>query len=75
MQSTIARNDAEETAFVLFKLKRQHFESGDKAGKMLTMRLKQEESEHLISTIYDCNGQPIQDQKQMNHSLKRYYKK
>lgn len=75
MQSTIARNDAEETAFVLFKLKRQHFESGDKAGKMLTMRLKQEESEHLISTIYDCNGQPIQDQKLMNHSLKRYYKK
>uniref|UniRef100_A0A667ZNP8 Reverse transcriptase domain-containing protein n=1 Tax=Myripristis murdjan TaxID=586833 RepID=A0A667ZNP8_9TELE len=65
----------EETAFALFKLKRKYFESGDKAGKMLAMRLKQTESKHLISKIYDCNGQPTQDQKQMNHCFKNYYKK
>lgn len=65
----------EKTAFALFKLKLKHFESGDKAGKMLAMRLKQIESKHTISKIYDCNGQPIQDQKQINYCFRRYYKK
>ena len=31
----------EETAFALFRLRRKYFESGDKAGKMLALRLKQ----------------------------------
>ena len=62
----------EETAFALFKLK--YFESGEKAGKMLSMRIKQIESKHLISNIYDGSGRIIQDSKQIN-CFKSYYEK
>ena len=54
----------EETTFALFKLKRKYFESGDKAGKMLAMRLKQMEAKHFILNIHDCDGQNVQEPKQ-----------
>lgn len=31
----------EETAFSLYRLRKKHFECGDKAGKMLALQLKQ----------------------------------
>ncbi len=65
----------EETTFALFKLKRKNFDSGDKAGKMLAMRLKQLEAKHFISNIYDCDGQNVQDPKQINNCFKTYYTK
>ncbi len=40
----------EETAFALFILRRKYFESGNKAGKMLALRLKQ--LEQLVDTVY-----------------------
>ncbi len=61
----------EETTFALFNLKRKNLDSGDKAGKMLAMRLKQLEAKHFISNIYDCDGQNVQDPKQSNNFVKK----
>ena len=36
----------EETAFAMFRLHRKYFESGDKVGKMLALRLKQLQNLH-----------------------------
>ena len=46
----------EENAFSLFQLRRKYYESGDKAGKMLALRLKQQENRQAIASIYDVNG-------------------
>lgn len=49
----------EETAFALF---RQYFESGDKTGKMLALRLKQLENRQSIPFICDSTGGAIYEQ-------------
>ena len=63
----------EETKFALFKLKRKYIESDDKAGK--NSGKEQIESKHLISIIYDCNKQLIQEPKQIDNCFKTHYKK
>ena len=52
----------EETAFAVFRLRRKYFESGDKAGKMLALWLKQLQNRHSISHICKSTGEVIYEQ-------------
>lgn len=61
----------EENAFALFQLCRIFFESGDKAGKMLALRLKQQEK--LSSSINDEDGSLVCNQIQINHAFTKFY--
>lgn len=63
----------EETAFALFQLRRKHFESGDKAGKMLAHKLKQAENMHSILVIKDRKGTLHTDNTSINLAFKHYY--
>lgn len=53
----------EETSTALYKLRKKHFETGDKVGRMLALKLKQIESNSSITTIYDHNGSLVCEQK------------
>lgn len=63
----------EETAFALFRLRRKYFEAGDKAGKMLSLRLKQLENRQSIPFICDSTGTPIYEQTQINNAFREFY--
>lgn len=63
----------EENAFALYQLRRREYESGDKAGKMLALRLKQQESRQTISSIYDVNGALVCDQLGINQAFANFY--
>uniref|UniRef100_A0A667XLN8 Reverse transcriptase domain-containing protein n=1 Tax=Myripristis murdjan TaxID=586833 RepID=A0A667XLN8_9TELE len=43
--------------------------------KMLAMRLKQIEAKHLISSINGCDGQLVQEPKEINNCFREYYMK
>ncbi len=63
----------EETSFALFQLHKKYFESGEKAGEMLALRLKQMEYQHYIPAIYDCKGSLVCEQKQINAAFQEFY--
>ena len=63
----------EETSFVLSQLPKKYFESGEQAGKMLALRLKQIENQHFIPAIYDCKGSLVCEQKQINAAFQEFY--
>lgn len=65
----------EETSTALYKLRRKYFESGDKAGRMLALRLKQIESNSSITAIYDHNGSLVCERKEINLAFQEYYSK
>ena len=65
----------EETSYALYKLRRKHFESGDKAGKLLALRLKQIENNSSITSIYDCGGSMVREQKDINNAFREHYSK
>ena len=65
----------EETAFAVFRLRRKYFESGDKAGKMLALWLKQLQNRHSISHICKSTGEVIYEQTQINTAFREYYSK
>ncbi len=47
-----------ETAFALYRLRRKNFESGEKVGKVLALRLKQIENSHAVSSIKNSYYRP-----------------
>ena len=55
----------EETAFALFRVRRKYFESGDKASKMLALRLKPLRNRHSISNTCKSTGEVIYEQTQI----------
>lgn len=63
----------EENAFALFQLRRRYYESGDKAGKMLALRLKQQENQQTISSVYDINETLVSDQRKINEAFTDFY--
>lgn len=63
----------EENAFALFQLRRKNYEFGEKSGKMLALRLKQQENRQAISSIYDANGTLVSDQLKINEAFTDYY--
>lgn len=63
----------EETANALFQLRKRHFESGDKAGKMLAHKLKQVENMHFIPAVSDSEGTPHTDNTSINLAFKQFY--
>ena len=63
----------EENTFALFQLCRKYSESGDKAGKMLALRLKQQENHQAISSIYNINGALVCDQLNINEAFTDFY--
>ncbi len=52
----------EESAFSLHKLRRTHYETGEKAGKIFAYQLKKLEQKHSITSLRDSNGIIISDQ-------------
>lgn len=63
----------EETANALFQLRKRHFESGDKAGKMLAHKLKQVENMHFKPAVSDSEGTPHTDNTSINLAFKQFY--
>lgn len=49
----------EETSFALFRLHRKYFESGDKAGEMLALKLQQLGNHQSMQFICDITGSAI----------------
>ena len=65
----------EETAFALFRVRRKYFESGDKAGKMLALRLKPLRNRHSISNTCKSTGEVIYEQTHIYTAFREYYSK
>ncbi len=63
----------EESAFSLYKLRRSHYEDGEKAGKMLDYQLKKPEQKHSIISLRDGNGMIIRDQVAINDTFRSYF--
>ena len=61
--------------FALFRLRRKYFEIGDKAGKMLALRLKQLQNRHSISHVSKSTGKVIYEQTQIITAFREYYSK
>lgn len=61
--------------FALYRLRRRHFEIGDKAGKMLTYQLKQQENKHSIPAIRDSSGNITAEQALISSAFKEFYSK
>lgn len=63
----------EENSYALFQLRRKDYEFGDKCGKMLALRLKQQESRQTISSIYDADGKLCSDPLKINEAFTDYF--
>ena len=63
----------EESAFVLYKLRRKHYETGEKAGKMLAYQLKKREQKHSISALRDDSGEILRDHDIINDKFKTFF--
>ena len=63
----------EETAFALFRLRRESFENGEKAGKMLALRLKQMENKQAIPAIRNENDELLSEGTAINESFRSFY--
>lgn len=63
----------EETTFALYKLRRKHYENGEKAGKMLAYQLKKLEQKYTITTLKDSSGSIIRDHDVINDTFRSFF--
>lgn len=57
------------------KLKQSYYDQGEKPGKLLAWRIKQQQTERSINYIEDPSGRPIVDPTEINEAFKVFYEK
>lgn len=65
----------DKAAANLQRLKQQFYDQGEKPGRLLAWRIKQQESERSITNIEISNGNNIIDPMEINTTFKKFYEK
>ncbi len=61
--------------FSLFRCRHKYYEQGERAGKFLTRRVKQQQAQTLISAINNEKGEIVTDNIEINNAFKLSYQK
>ncbi len=56
--------------FSLFRCRHKYYEQGERAGKFLTWRVKQQQAQTLISAINNEKGEIVTDNIEINNAFK-----
>lgn len=60
--------------YALFRLKTKHYESGEKAGKLLARQIKQQDASHVIPAIKEGN-KVLTSNREINRVFNQFYSK
>ena len=68
--NTIMQRKAE---FSLFRCRQKYYEQGERAGKLLAQRVKQQQAQTLISAIQNEKGEILTDTIEINNAFQLFY--
>ena len=61
--------------FSLFRCRQKYYEQGERAGRSLAQRVKQQQTQTLIPVIQNEKGETVTDDVEINNSFKSFYQK
>lgn len=66
---------ANKAAISVLKLKQSFYDQGERPGRLLAWRIRQQQTERAISYIEDDKGNLITDPTEINNAFQRFYEK
>uniref|UniRef100_H3BIT3 Endonuclease/exonuclease/phosphatase domain-containing protein n=1 Tax=Latimeria chalumnae TaxID=7897 RepID=H3BIT3_LATCH len=64
----------QKVEYAMFRTRQRYFESGEKAGKLLVLRLRKLQTSRAIPAIYDKQGSLIYSSKAINEAFTSFFK-